>query len=339
MSASVAITGAAALTPLGSIPDVWARCRAGARASGAVAEMPLGAWPETVRARAARAERLAQLVLAAGGAALEEAGLAGTEGAPRPMIGVVLGTAFGCFLTNAAHERRVAEAGPAGASPRLFAATVSNAAAGELGIAYRLGGPAVTLTAGAASGLVALGHAIDLLRAGHADALVSGGAEALGDDLERWLRDGGLDTGLPPSEGAALLVLEEWTSARRRGVRVLGTLEGCGAGFEPRRSGEGLARAVAETLEDAGVRSSEVELCVSGAGPGLSELESRALRDVRPRVMLRPKQALGETFAAAGPLGLLAALAEAPRGAVVLVLDVCPSGHVAALVGRGAGDP
>src|SRR3989442_14478378 len=152
---------------------------AGAVTSLAVA---LASLPEGVRARATRAERVTQLVLLAAGRALVAAGLEATDGAPRPRLGVVLGTAFGCFLTNAAYQRRLLEGGSAAASPRLFAATVSNAAAGELAIAYRLGGPSVTLTAGGASGLVALGHAADLGRAGRAHALVAGGPAAPHDD-------------------------------------------------------------------------------------------------------------------------------------------------------------
>src|SRR5439155_1227691 len=214
-------------------------------------DVSLDALPEAVRARAARAERVTQLVLAAAGRALMAAGLDATDGEPRPRLGVVLGTAFGCFLTNAAYERRLLGGGPAAASPRLFAATVSNAAAGELAIAYRLGGPSVTLTAGAASGLVALGHAADLVRAGDADAVVAGGADALDDDLRRWLAAGGLDCGRAPAEGAALVVLEH--ADRARGRAVLGTVEGVGAGFEPDPAGEGagagIAAAVATALE------------------------------------------------------------------------------------------
>ena len=253
----------------------------------------------------------------------------------------MLGTAFGCFLTNAAFERRLLEGGPAAASPRLFAATVSNAAAGELAIAYRLGGPSVTLTAGGASGIVALGHAADLVRSGRADALVAGGADALDDDLRRWLAAGGLDPGRAPAEGAAVLVLERAELARARGRAVLGTVEGVAAGFEPdaagARAGEGLAAAVATALGEAGVAPSEIRVLVSAAPPALADLESRALGGVAPRTVVRPKDALGETFGAAGALGVLAALAEAPPGAALLVLDVCASGHVAALVAR-AGD-
>src|SRR5262249_21775632 len=129
----------------------------GAHAVGALADDALVTLPAAARARAQRAERITGLVLAAGGVALADAGRAAPPAAG-PRVGVVLGTAFGCFLTNVAYQERVAAGVPSAASPRLFAATVSNAAAGELAIAYGLCGPGVTLTAGAASGLLALGH-------------------------------------------------------------------------------------------------------------------------------------------------------------------------------------
>src|SRR5439155_25182743 len=169
--------------------------------------IPLGHLPAAVRARAVRAERATQLLLAAGGRALAAAGL-DAAAAPETRAGIVVGTAFGCFLTNAAYQRRLAAEGPAGASPRLFAATVSNAAAGELAIAYRLAGPAVTITAGRASGLVALGEAMEGLRADRADVVVAGGVDALGGALADWLAAAGLAFGEPPGEGAAVLVPE-----------------------------------------------------------------------------------------------------------------------------------
>ena len=340
MSDPVAITGSGAVTPAGADPVRWRRGPA-VDASG---DVPLASLPEAARTRAARAERVTQLVLAAGGAALASAGLDAIDGPPRPRYGTVLGTAFGCFLTNAMYQRRLASGGPPAASPRLFAATVSNAAAGELSIAYRLGGPAVTLTAGAASGLTALAHAVDLLRASGADALVAGGMDAVGAPLERWLGDGGLAIGRPAAEAAGVLVIEPLAVARARGVRVLGTVDGCGLGFEPdpiaSDAGQGLAQAIADALAEAGASGETIGLVVSAAPPSLASVEARALERTlgtrRPPVT-QPKDVLGETFGAAGPLGLLAALAEAPPGAAALVLDVCASGHVAAAVVRGAG--
>lgn len=317
MSGALAITGTGSTT-----------------ASGLAAA--LEALPAAVRARAGRVEAVAQLALAAAGAALAEAGLAVLEGPPRPDVGVVLGTGFGCFLTNAAYQRRLASGGSTAASPRLFAATVSNAAAGEVGIAWRLGGPAVTLSAGAASGLAALGHAVAILRAGSARALVAGGMDAVDDAVTTWLDDGGMPDVGSPRAAAGVLVLESMDDARARGAAVLGTVDGAASGFVG-DAPDGLVAAIGRALAGATVEPGAVALVVSGAGPTQATLEQAALRmafgDTPPPISA-PKQALGETFGAAGPLGLLAALSEAPAGAPVLVVDCCPSGHVAALVAR-----
>jgi 3-oxoacyl-(acyl-carrier-protein) synthase len=326
MTARIAITGGGAVSALGAAPALWRQLRAGARAGGAVEVVPLDELPEAVRARALRAERVTQLVLAAAGRALASAGLATTDGPPRPRLGVVVGTALGCFLTNAEYERRLLEGGPASASPRLFAATVSNAAAGELAIAYRLGGPSVTLSAGAASGTVALGQAVDLVGTGAADAIVAGGADALGEDVTAWRGASGLADERVPSEAAAFAVVETPEHAERRGVRPLGTIAGWAGGFEPDgRPGRGLSDAVDAALEEARMAASEIVLVVG-------DRAEQALPAAGRRLSLG--RHLGDTLAASGPLGLLAALAEAPPGAAVLVVDACPTGHVAALVAR-----
>ena len=309
--------------------------------TGSVTAPSLDALPEAVRARAARAERVSQLALAAADAALLDAGLHLVDGEPRAGIGVVLGTAFGCFLTNAAYQHRIATGGPAAASPRLFAATVSNAAAGEIGVAYRLGGPAVTLTAGAAAGLTALGHAADLLRAGQAGALVAGGADAIDEALVSWQQAGGLEPGRRPAEAAALLVLERDDAAAARGARVRGTILAHAAGFEPEPcasdAGGGLAAAVSAAVVESGLGASDLAAVVLSAPPMLAALESRAIASLAGAARITPKDTIGETFGAGGPLGLIAGLAAVEPGAVVLVLDVCASGHVAALVAKRGG--
>src|SRR5262245_10395501 len=310
--------------------------------AAAVVDDRLGALPETIRSRAARVERVTQLALAAAGHALAEAGLAVTDGPPRPRIGVALGTAFGCFVTNAAYQRRVAADGPKVASPRLFSATVSNAAAGEIGIGYRLGGPAVTLTAGGAAGLAAIAHAADLVGTGRADAMVAGGMDACDAALERWLGDGGLAMGeAPPRDGAAVVVLEPVLAARRRGAAERGRIVGHAAGFTPARDRDaaGVRSAIEAALADAGVRPAELSQVIVRDVPTTAERTRRALHAVldgtQPHIQ-HPSASYGETFAAACPLALVGALADASP-APFLLLDVCPSGHVAALVAAGAG--
>src|SRR6266550_2640691 len=272
----VVVTGAGAVVARGAETHL-----PGALGLDADGSVPLGHLPEVVRGRASRAERVTQLLLAAGGRALATAGF-DAAAAAETRAGIVVGTAFGCFLTNAAYQRRVAAGGQPAASPRLFAATVSNAAAGELAIAYRLGGPAVTLTAGGASGLTALVKAMEAIRAGRADIVVAAGVDATGDALAGWLAATGGAYGAPPAE-----------------------------------AGEGLAAAIAAACADAGLAPAEIALVVSAAPPPLASLEARALAAVlgeRRRRLLIPKRVFGETFGAAGILGVLAAGAEAGRG-------------------------
>ena len=273
--------------------------------------------PEAVRVRVQRTERVTQLALLAAHEALATAGLVAVDGPVRDTYGVVFGTAFGCFLTNAAYQRRLAAGGPGAASPRLFAATVSNAAAGEVGIAYRLGGPAVTLTAGAASGTIALAHAGDLLAAARADVLVAGGMDAAGPALERLLGDAGVRRAGPMVEAAAMLVLESPASAAGRDAHVHGTIAGTAVGFVPDSVpvDARFAAVSAAALAEAGVTASDVELVLTHG-----DLEAR----------------VGPMWGAAGPLAVVRALDELRAGGTALVLDSCASGHVGALVVRRA---
>jgi len=275
----------------------------------------LGELPSVLAQRAGRVERVSQLALVAGHRALRDAGLEIGEGPPRPGLGVALGTALGCFLTNAAHQRRLIDGGPASASPRLFAATVSNAAAGELTIALRLGGPNVTLTAGVASGLAAMAHGAGLLRRGQAAAMLSGGMDALGDPVHAWLAQGGLRQGRRRAmEGAAVFVLETHEASHARRAPSRGWMLGWGIAFDASGDGGGRATATAAALDMAGVRADEIEAF------DLAETQS------------------AEPLAAGGPLRIARLLGSLAPGSLGLVADVCSSGHAAAILVRRAVD-
>jgi 3-oxoacyl-[acyl-carrier-protein] synthase II len=301
-------------------------------ATGAVVDGQLEAAvahvAQAVRVRAARAERVSRLALAAAGRALADAGRLALEGEPRPSWGIALGTAFGCFLTNAAYQRRLALDGVRLASPRLFAATVSNAAAGEVSIACRLGGPAVTLTAGGAAGLLAIGHGADLVADGRADVVVAGGVDARGDDLERWLRDGGLGRQRPSMrEGAGMVVLESSPDGQ-----PVGWLAGQALGYSARGDPDHAAALVSRALEDAGVSGTEVDRVALVGAPAGAPPVVRGVRAVLGGAQVVPPSPEGEAFAAAGPLALIEALETVPAGRPAVVLQLCPSGHAAALV-------
>src|SRR6185295_702351 len=94
--------------------------------------------------------------------------------------GLCFGTALGCLLTNAEYYDKIVEQGPSAASPRLFAYTVSSAAAGEVSIALGIHGPNVTQHVGFAAGLGAVGYGFDLIEMDRADVVLAGGADANG---------------------------------------------------------------------------------------------------------------------------------------------------------------
>ena len=321
MTSAVAITGGAIAVPTGDA-------------------LPAASLPAEWRERVARAERISALTLIAGFEACAQAGLDVERGVRRERDGIALGTAFGCLLTNAEFQRRVAAGGAAAASPRLFAATVSNAAAGELGIALGFAGPGITLTAGGASGTLALGHAAALIESGAANLLLAGGVDAVGAALVSFVAAGGLEVGAPLEEAAAFLVLEHAEAAHRRGAPVRGLVVGHGAGFESdpqaASAGAGLAPAVERAL---GGARDDVAAIACAASPAMRGLASRVASSVlgRPVERLAFGGGVGHSLAASGARAVLHVLESMPLGKAVLIVDACASGHAAALVVR-AGD-
>jgi 3-oxoacyl-[acyl-carrier-protein] synthase II len=376
----VVITGAGIVSPLGhTVEEVAARVRRGDGALqplaalgfpdtlGAIVDIPLDCIPTERRMRIGRLDRLCRLFLTAAYLALDDARLQiGAGEAER--AGLSFGTGLGCVLTNAEYNQKLVEHGPAAASPRLFAYTVSSAAAGEVSIALGIRGPNVTSHAGLAAGLQAIGYGADLIRLGKADVVLAGGADALGEALVRGLadlglvgsRDGaGVESGMTPAEGAAVLVLESAEHARRRGAHVRTSVRGYAAGFEPtlpRREGvpDGISNTMRRALAASGVDASDVDVVIRGAHAGTAgALEARALQEVfgnAQPVTVAPKAAWGETFGADGALSvaLASVLLDDPRphanhrratrrtapgpSPLALVHSLCYSGPSVALV-------
>jgi hypothetical protein len=134
-------------------------------------DIPVDVIPADKRPRIGRLDRLCRLFLSASYLAARD--LPGAfDGEAGERVGLSFGTGLGCLLTNAEYYEKVIEHGPAAASPRLFAYTVSSAAAGEVSIALGIKGPNVTQHMGFAAGLGALGYGCDLIAMGKADEIV-----------------------------------------------------------------------------------------------------------------------------------------------------------------------
>ena len=291
----VLVTGIGAVTPIGGdAPSFWEGLRSGRNGIGRVtrcdpADLPVQISGEVKdfdpeqhldRRTARRTARFAQFAVAAGREALEDAGRAG-NGELQDDTGVVMATSGDAFEMGIPYlemERR----GPMKADP--FIITRSGQHMGAARVARELGlrGPNTTINTACASGTDALGHALNLIRLGQAQALLAGGAEALigrlalasmgrlgalsrnNEDPEHACRPFDQDRdGFVLGEGAGVLLLESEQSAVERGARIYAELAGAGWSFDatddtaPDAEGESLA--MRRALADAGIDPSEVD--------------------------------------------------------------------------------
>ena len=112
----------------------------------------------------------------------------------------------------------------------------------------------------------------------------------------------------------------------------VGWVAGHAMGFSARGEAAHAAALVARALDDAGASGNDVErVTLVGARAALPPV-IRALRDLLGTARVAPPSGENEGFAAAGPLALGETLTETSPGGVAVVLQLCPSGHAAALV-------
>lgn len=280
-------------------------------------------------------DRTGKLVIAAARLALENAGWAADDCRERE-IGLVLGTMYCSLHTIAAFDQRALNAGPQYVRPFDFANTVINAAAGQTAIWHQLRGINATLAGGTAAGLEALAYAADLIRSGRSEAVVAGGGDEL--CFESFLsfersgllcadQDQGphpvpfdpLRNGMALSEGAALLVLESWDSARRRDAPVLAEILGHASGFDPSRgedaepARQAIGRNLRAALADARLDVDDIDAFSAAANGGrrLDHHEALGAMDAfadrqNPLPVTAIKSMVGESLGASGALQTLA---------------------------------
>ena len=220
-----------------------------------------------------RTDRFTQLAATACHEALDHAGWLEQLPYEPKRIGCLIGTAIGGMESGQ-------EAYTAGRPSLLtIPLMMPNAAAGYLALRHGFKGPAFGVVSACAAAADAIGTALRLLRAGDADAIIAGGAEApltpfaieafsLMDATSRSgvccpfdaRRDGFI-----MSEGAAVLVLERPDAAAARGAPILGELLGYGASVDayhlvaPDPEAAGAVRAIESAISDAGISPSQVD--------------------------------------------------------------------------------
>jgi beta-ketoacyl-acyl-carrier-protein synthase II len=253
---------------------------------------------------ARRRDRYEQLAAAATKEAIDQAGLM-VDDDERGRVGVVISSAIGGINTTYENALTLFLNGPRKISPFAIPMLMANGAAGLTSIDYGFRGPSMSVASACASGSDGIGTAWLMLKAGMIDAAIAGASEATiteigvgtfdrvgamsrrNDDYSMTPQPFDLNRdGLVMGEGAAVLVLERESYARRRGAEILAELAGYAATADafhitaPAEDGSGGAAAITQALAAAGVNKEEVGyINAHGTGTVLNDVaETMAIK-------------------------------------------------------------
>lgn len=314
MNRRVAITGIGVVAPGGvGTKEFWSLLTAGRTATRGITLFDATPFRSRIAAEAdfdasehgfsaeeaERLDRATQFAIVSAAEALRDSGLADALDPLR--TGVSLGSAVGCTMGLDREYNVVSEGGQAWevdhelAVPHLFDYFVPSSIAAE--VAWRTGaqGPVSLISTGCTSGLDSVGHAVELIREGSADVMVTGATEAPISPITVACFDAIKATsprndepgtasrpfdasrnGFVLGEGSAVFVLEEFEHARRRGAHVYAEISGfatrCNAyhmtGLKP--DGKEMAEAIRVALDEARLDGTTIDY-INAHGSGTKQ--------------------------------------------------------------------
>jgi len=238
--------------------------------------------------------------------ALESSGFEITdENATR--VGVVIGSGIGGFPMIEKNHDALRDRGPRKVSPFFIPGAIINMCSGLISIRTGAKGPNVATCTACSTSAHAIGDALLYIRHGYADAIIAGGSEAVispmpvagfasmralstrNDEPERASRPWDKDRdGFVIGEGAGIVILEEYESARRRGAPILAEIRGFGMSSDayhisaPSEDGDGAIRVIRAALDDASLNPEDVDY-INAHGtstPAGDVVETRAIKGV-----------------------------------------------------------
>lgn len=272
----VAVTGVGVVSPCGIGADAfWAGLNGpapeGLRRITDFDPEPYFANPKEAR----RTDRFAQFAIAAAHEALTQSG----ELQADPLkIGTWIGTGIG-GLNTLEEQVRVHDAkGPRRVSPFMVPMLMANAASAAISMKYGYQGPCENTCTACAAGTQSIGNAYHLIASGRCDAMVTGSTESTMTDvciagftnmtaMSSTLTSRPFDKdrdGFVMAEGAGVLVLEEWETAKARGATILAELMGAASTADahhitaPSPGGVGAIAAMELAIADAGLTPGDI---------------------------------------------------------------------------------
>lgn len=221
--------------------------------------------------------------VAAGVQAMQDAGLDAESSYDPARFGAAIGSGIGGITAIENNAELIRSSGPRKVSPFFVPGSIINMLGGTLSIRFNLQGPNIAVVTACTTGTHNIGLAAQMIAAGQADLMLAGGAEmatspvGLGgfcaaralstrnDDPQAASRPWDKDRdGFVLSDGAGIMVLEEYEHARRRGAKIYAELAGFGMSADafhmtsPSENGRGAAACMQNALKSAGLDPSDI---------------------------------------------------------------------------------
>ncbi len=350
----VVVTGFGVVCPLGNdVPSFWANVKANKSGIGPItltdsSDLAVKIAGEVKNFDPARRidskdskkmDRYTQFAVYAALEALETAHL-DRDSLDPIRTGVCLGTGQGGSNTIEEAVIRLTERGPSRVPPMTVAKGLANFGAAQIALSLGVHGPNMTVVTACAAATDAIGQAMHLIRNDHADIMFTGGSEASivrlclasfiniqalssrNDAPEKASRPFDRDRdGFVMSEGAGILVLEEYEHAVARGATIYAEIAGFGATCDahhltaPDPEGMWVAKAIELALADADMQPSDIDyVSAHGTSTPLNDpIETKAIKhafgDHAKKLKVSSlKSMIGHCIGAAGAIETIAAI-------------------------------
>jgi len=354
MNARVVVTGMGVVSPLGcSVDGLWNSLLEGKNGIGNITRFDTSAYPSRIagevtdfdpsvhidRKELRRMDLSEQYAIVASELAIKDSGF-DLEAVNLDRCGVIIGSGIGGITTFEKQHSLLENSGPNRVSPFFIPMMIIDMCAGMVSIRFGFRGPNYATVSACASSAHAISDSMYLIQRGTADIMVTGGSEATitptalagfckakalstrNDDPEHASRPFDKDRdGFVMGEGSAMLVLESYEHAKKRGAKIYGEVLGSGMTADayhmtaPAPDGRGAKRAMITAIEDAKLNPDQIDYVnTHGTSTNLGDLsETRAIKEILGKHAYdipcnSTKSMTGHLLGSAGAVELLVAL-------------------------------
>ena len=359
----VVVTGLGALTPIGNnVEAYWEGLKNGTSGSAPITYFD----PEKFKTKFAceiknydpndhfhrkesrKLDRFAQYALISSDEAIADAKI-NLDELDKFRVGVIWGAGIGGLETFQDEVINFAEGdGTPRFNPFFIPKMIADIAPGHISIKHGFMGPNYTTVSACASAANAMIDALNYIRLGHCDIIVTGGSEAAvtiagmgGFNAMHALstRNDSPETASRPfdatrdgfvlGEGAGALILEEYEHAKKRGAKIYAEVVGGGMSSDahhmtaPHPDGIGVERVMINTLKDAGMQPSDVDhINTHGTSTPLGDVaELKAIKAVfgehSSNININSTKSMtGHLLGAAGAIEAIASILAMQHGVV-----------------------